>query len=76
MNNWQEFDDYMIFNEDEKRVITWTTYGNTKKYFLSTEYYYEDDMFEESGDTWTLVNEEIENDGDIELLIAKTKGMV
>ena len=37
---WQMFDNYMIYNEEEKRVIKWTTYGDNEEYFLSQEYQY------------------------------------
>ena len=78
MENWQEFDDYMIYNEENKHVIIWCTYGDETKYFLSQEYFYEgEDFLDEnySEDTYTLVNEEITEDNTLEILIAKTKDM-
>ena len=73
MELWQEFDDYMIYNESEKRVITWSTYGDVE-YFLSQEYYYEKDFLEEPRcDVRTLVNEKITKENTLESLIKKPR---
>ena len=62
MNNWKEFDTYMIYDEERKIAVEWTTYGDNGEYFLSQEYEYENDMFDYEGDKHILVNEEITSD--------------
>ena len=78
MSQWENFDDYMIYNEEEKRVVVWTVYGDDEsQYFLSQEYEYEDNFLEEfEGDKYTLVNEEITINNSLDYLIEKTKNMV
>lgn len=77
MSNWQEFDDYMIYNETTKTVVTWTTYGDeNNQYFLSREYEYEDDIFDDDRDTFTLINEEVTEENSVESMINRTKEMV
>lgn len=78
MKDWEMFDDYMLYNEKEKRVVYWTTYGDNDEYFLSREYYYEnDDFLENDGlDTYVLVNEQITDKVTLSMLINKTKEMV
>ena len=77
MDEWLEFDDYMFYNETEKRVVTWCTYGENTKYFLSQEYYYENDFLEENeGDKFTLINETITSTNTLKSLIIRTKDMV
>ncbi len=76
MKDWQEFDDYMIYNETEKRVIHWTSYGDDKKYFLSKEYTYENDFLEPCGDDYILINEEVTENNSMESLIKRTKEMI
>ena len=73
MKDWNEFDDYMIYNESTKTVIEWTTYGDGPEYFLSQTYEYENDMFDFEGDKHTLINEEITPDNTLEDLIERTK---
>ena len=74
--NWLEFDTYMIYNEDEKRAVIWTTYGGNEEYFLSQEYEYDVDCCEEIENTkYILVNELIDDVNTLEVLINKTKEM-
>ncbi len=74
--DWERFDDYMIYNESEKRVIIWRTYGDDK-YFISEEYYYEGDDFldTEENDMEIIINEKITEENTLTRLIEKTLEM-
>lgn len=75
MNEWQDFDDYMIYNEKTKTVIQWCTYGDNQEYFLNQEYTYIDDMFDFDGHKDTLINEKITPKNTLAELIERTKNM-
>jgi hypothetical protein len=73
---WKEVDNYMIYNEITKQVIIWQTYGENPTYFLSQEYYYNNDFLEENdNDRYTLINEEITKDNTVKEMIERTKNM-
>ena len=75
--NWEEFDTYMIYNEEEKRTVTWTVYGDNDEYFLSQEYEYHNDCHEEIESTREiLINSEIDENNSLVDLIRRTKNMV
>jgi hypothetical protein len=77
MSKWQEFDDYMIYNEKTKIAIEWCTYGDDEhQYFLSQEFIYDDSPWDYEGDKHVLINEEITEDNTFEMLLEKTKGML
>ena len=74
MNEWQEFDDYMIYNEETKETVHWCTYGDNDEYFLSKGYDFEDDFLEElENSDYVLINEKIDQDNTLESLIERTK---
>ncbi len=74
---WEQFDEYMIYNEQLKVSVYWTTYGEKDQYFLAKSYEFEEDFLEEIEFTdIVLVNEEITETNTKEELIAKARGMV
>lgn len=70
---WEQLDDNSYYNEVLKQVITWTVYGDKKKYFLSQEYEYENDPYEDDRETSVLIN--VELDDNLDELIQKTLEM-
>jgi hypothetical protein len=74
MKDWIECDD-MTYNEKIGVVIEWCVYGDDVKYFLSQEYDFKDDIYDNESERFTLVNEEITEENTLEKLIEKTKSM-
>jgi len=74
---YEMFDDYLAYNEDQHRVVYWTTYGENNEYFLSKAYDYVEDFLTPLEDSeFILINVEVTDDLEIDALIEASKQMV